>query len=70
RVDVRYESEQFKEDWAKSYPVNVISGRVVEHMGTGTETRASHYLAELSPEMYGELHPNMAAKLGIKHGEM
>lgn len=70
RVDVAYESKQKEQDWTKDYPINIVSGRVVEHMGTGTETRASHYLAELSPEMYGELHPNMAANLGIKDGEM
>ena len=39
-------------------------------MGTGTETRASKYLAELSGEMYGELHPTLAGKLGIKDNEM
>jgi formate dehydrogenase major subunit len=39
-------------------------------MGTGTETRASKYLAELSGEMYGELHPTLAGKLGIKENEM
>ncbi|MCT7604702.1 molybdopterin-dependent oxidoreductase [Aliarcobacter butzleri] len=70
RIDVRYESEQLKEDWAKSYPVNVISGRVVEHMGTGTETRASHYLSELNPEMYGELNPILAGRLGLNDGDM
>ena len=39
-------------------------------MGTGTETRASKYLAELAGEMYGEIHPNLAAKYGIKDNEM
>jgi len=70
RTNVRYESEQNKQVWVKDYPVNIVSGRIVEHMGTGTETRASKYLAELSGEMYGEVHPNLAAKLGIKDNEM
>ncbi len=70
RVDVPYRSRQTEKNWVEEFPINIVSGRVVEHMGTGTETRASHYLAELSGEMYGELHPNLAAKLGIKHGEM
>jgi formate dehydrogenase major subunit len=69
RTNVRYRSEQDK-DWTKDYPVNIVSGRVVEHMGTGTETRASKYLAELSGEMYGQVHPNLGAKLGIKDGDM
>jgi formate dehydrogenase major subunit len=70
RTNVRYESEQNAQKWVENYPINIVSGRVVEHMGTGTETRASKYLAELSGEMYGEVHPNLAAKLGIKDNEM
>ncbi len=70
RTNVRYETEQNAQNWVKDYPVNIVSGRIVEHMGTGTETRASKYLAELSGEMYGEVHPNLAAKLGIKDNEM
>ncbi|CAM3536366.1 Fumarate hydratase [Arcobacter aquimarinus] len=70
RVDVRYESEQNAQDWLKDYPINIVSGRLVEHMGTGTETRASKYLSELSGEMYGELHPTLAGKLGLKDNEM
>jgi len=70
RTNVRYISEQTAQNWVKDYPINVVSGRVVEHMGTGTETRASKYLAELSPEMFGEIHPNLGGKLGIKNGDM
>jgi len=69
-VDVPYKGRQIQKNWAEEFPINIVSGRVVEHMGTGTETRASHYLAELNPEMYGELHPNLAAKLGIRQGDM
>lgn len=70
RTNVRYESEQNAKNWVADYPINIVSGRIVEHMGTGTETRASKYLAELSGEMYGEVHPNLGAKLGIKDNEM
>ena len=70
RVNVRYETEQNAQDWTKDYPINIISGRIVEHMGTGTETRASKYLSELAGEMYGELHPTLAGKLGLKDNEM
>ena len=54
----------------KDYPINIVSGRIVEHMGTGTETRASKYLSELSSEMYWELHPRLAGKLGLRDNEM
>ncbi|KLE05921.1 molybdopterin dinucleotide binding domain-containing protein, partial [Aliarcobacter butzleri] len=70
RVNVRYESEQMQQDWTKDYPINIVSGRIVEHMGTGTETRASKYLSELSGEMYGELHPTLAGKLGLNDNDM
>ncbi len=70
RTNVRYKTEQDAQVWVKNYPINIVSGRIVEHMGSGTETRASKYLSELAPEMYGELHPNLAGKLGIKDGEM
>ncbi len=70
RTNVRYETEQNAQVWVKDYPINIVSGRIVEHMGSGTETRASKYLSELSGEMYGELHPNLAGKLGINDGEM
>jgi formate dehydrogenase major subunit len=70
RANIRYKSEQDKQEWVKDYPVNVVTGRVVEHMGTGTETRASKYLAELSPEMFIEIHPELAGKLGVRDGDM
>ena len=59
-----------QQDWTKDYPINIVSGRIVEHMGTGTETRASKYLSELSGEMYGELHPTLAGKLGLNDNDM
>ncbi|MDR2639410.1 MAG: molybdopterin-dependent oxidoreductase [Helicobacteraceae bacterium] len=65
RVDTRYRSEQKARDWTKEFPISVVSGRIVEHMGTGTETRASKYLAELAPEMYVEIHPHTAAEYDI-----
>ncbi|WP_323807956.1 molybdopterin dinucleotide binding domain-containing protein, partial [Halarcobacter ebronensis] len=70
RTEVRYESEQNIQEWVKNYPTSIVSGRIVMHFGSGTETRASKYLAELSPEMYGELHPNFAGKLGLNDGDM
>ena len=70
RTNVRYISEQTKQEWVKDYPINIVSGRLVEHMGTGTETRASKYLAELAGEMYGEIHPKLGGKLGINDGDM
>lgn len=70
RTNIRYASEQNKQNWVADFPINVVTGRIVEHMGTGTETRASKYLAELSGEMYAHIHPTLAKKYGVDNGDM
>ena len=69
RVLTRYKSEQ-KTDLAKEYPYVLTTGRMVEHMGGGAETRSSKYLSELQPEMYAEINPRLANNLGIRKDEM
>jgi formate dehydrogenase major subunit len=69
RVDTRFESEQNPE-LVKEFPYVLTTGRMVEHMGAGAETRSNQYLAELQPEMYAEVNPRLANNLGIRDGEM
>ncbi len=69
RVDTRYKSEQNPE-LVKQYPYVLTTGRQVEHMGGGAETRSSKYLSELQPEMYVEINPRLANDLGIRKGDM
>ncbi|NOR24484.1 MAG: molybdopterin-dependent oxidoreductase, partial [Desulforhopalus sp.] len=69
RVDTRYESEQNPE-LVKEFPYVLTTGRMVEHMGAGAETRSNQYLAELQPEMYAEVNPRLANNLGFRDGEM
>ena len=69
RVDTRYQSEQ-NPDLVKQYPYVLTTGRMVEHMGGGAETRSNKYLAELQPEMYAEINPRLANNLGIRKGDM
>ena len=69
RVDTRFESEQQK-DLSKDFPYVLTTGRMVEHMGAGAETRSNKYLAELQPDMYAEINPRLANNLGIRDGEM
>ncbi len=69
RVNTRFKSEQ-KTDLVKEYPYVITTGRMVEHMGGGAETRSSKYLAELQPEMYAEINPRLANNLGIRKGDM
>ena len=69
RVDTRYASVQ-KKDYSKEFPINLVTGRLVNMNGAGVENRASKYLAALTPEMFCDINPNLAANYGIKDGDM
>jgi len=68
RVDTRYKSEQ-NPDLVKEFPFVLTTGRMVEHMGAGAETRSNKYLAELQPDMYAEINPRTANNMGVREGE-
>jgi formate dehydrogenase major subunit len=51
----------------EGYPYILTTGRQVEHMGGGAETRSCEYLVELQPEMYVEINPELAKKLEVAH---
>jgi len=70
RVDTRYASVQDEKDWSKEFPLNLVTGRLVNLNGAGMENRASKYLAALTPEMFCDINPNVAANHGIRDGEM
>ncbi len=70
RVDTKYASVQNKENWSKKFPINLVTGRLVNMNGAGLENRASKYLAALTPEMFCDINPNLAANHGIKNGDM
>jgi formate dehydrogenase major subunit len=70
RVDTRYISEQTEQDWAKDFPVNLVTGRLVNLNGAGIENRASKYLAKLTPEMFCDINPELAGRHGIRDGSM
>ena len=69
RLPVKYKSiqQERKNLVNEGYPFILTTGRQVEHMGGGAETRSCHYLVELQPEMYAEINPTVAAELGISH---
>lgn len=70
RANIKYISRQTEKDWKKEFPLNMLTGRLVAHMGTGTETRSAKYLAEVQGEMYVEIHPDTAFSLGVNDGDM
>jgi formate dehydrogenase major subunit len=69
RLTTLYRSEQ-KLDWVKEFPLIITTGRMVEYMGGGAETRSNKYLAELQPEMYAELNVLTAEEYGVKTGDL
>jgi len=53
---------------AKSFPIILSSGRLVEYEGGGEETRSNKWLAELQQDMFIEINTSDAADRGIKDG--
>ncbi|MEZ5906235.1 MAG: formate dehydrogenase subunit alpha [Geminicoccaceae bacterium] len=54
----------------ESFPLILTSGRLVEYEGGGEETRSNRWLAELQQEMFVEVNPADAARLGVRDGGM
>ena len=46
----------------------LTTGRLVEYEGGGEETRSNPWLAELQQEMFVEINPDDADRLGVKDG--
>ena len=67
RVFTKYKSLQLSKDFSKEFPINLVTARLVNFSGAGMETRASMYLSRITPEMFADIHPDLAAKHGIKN---
>ncbi len=57
------------EDVDAEYPILLTTGRVVSQFLSGTQTRRIGPLVDLYPEPKVEMHPKLAAKLGVRDGE-
>ncbi|MBA3468361.1 MAG: molybdopterin oxidoreductase family protein, partial [Herpetosiphonaceae bacterium] len=57
------------EDVDAEYPLILTTGRVVSQFLSGTQTRRIGPLVDQYAEPRLELHPQLAAQLGIKHGD-
>ncbi|MEV4218275.1 formate dehydrogenase [Nonomuraea sp. NPDC049725] len=53
---------------ASVYPYVVTTYRLTEHFTAGGMSRSTPYLAELQPEMFCEVSPELAAERGLTHG--
>ncbi|MEO7794082.1 MAG: molybdopterin oxidoreductase family protein [Thermoanaerobaculia bacterium] len=56
------------EDVDDEYPIILTSGRIVSQFLSGTQTRRIGPLLDMDPEPFIELHPRLAAKLGVGDG--
>ncbi|QCI67912.1 formate dehydrogenase subunit alpha [Phreatobacter stygius] len=54
---------------ARSFPIILTSGRIVEYEGGGEETRSNKWLAELQQDMFVEVNPREASARGIQDGQ-
>jgi nitrate reductase NapA len=52
-----------------AYPTYFTTGRIIEHWHTGTMTRKCKELQQANAEALAELHPQDAARLGVKSGD-
>jgi formate dehydrogenase major subunit len=57
-------------DHSKNYPFILTSGRLVEYVGGGDNTRSNPWLAELQQDMFVELNPRDANSKRIRDGDM
>jgi formate dehydrogenase major subunit len=53
---------------ADEYPFVLSTYRLTEHHTAGGMTRFTPYLSELQPEMFVEVHPDLARERGLEHG--
>ncbi len=51
------------------FPYVLTTYRLTEHHTSGMMTRFLPWLAELQPELFCEVSPELAQKLGLKHGD-
>src|SRR5262249_13861899 len=65
RVDYRPPAEDVDDE----YPIILTTGRVVSHFLSGTQTRRIGPLLAHHPEPYVEMHPKLAARVGVREGE-
>ncbi|WP_203887632.1 molybdopterin oxidoreductase family protein [Planotetraspora kaengkrachanensis] len=56
------------EDVDTDFPIYLTTGRVLAHYQSGAQTRRIAALNEASPEVFVELHPDLAGRLGVEPG--
>ncbi|MBM0277331.1 molybdopterin oxidoreductase family protein [Micromonospora tarensis] len=57
------------EEVCATYPLHFTTGRVLAQYQSGTQTRRVPALRRAAPEAFVELHPDLAARLGVDDGD-
>ncbi|MFC3501346.1 molybdopterin oxidoreductase family protein [Micromonospora krabiensis] len=57
------------EEVSSDYPLHFTTGRVLAQYQSGTQTRRVAALRRAAPDAFVELHPDLAARLGVADGE-
>ena len=66
---VAVDHQPVDDDLRADAPVYLLTGRVLQHYQSGAQTRRVPELAGAVPEAYIEIHPDLAARLGITDGD-
>lgn len=51
-------------------PVHLVTGRVLEHYQSGSQTRRVRELAQAAPEGFVQMHPALAERVGVGDGDL
>jgi len=57
------------EETSRDYPLMLTTGRVVSHFLSGTQTRRIGPLVDQCPDPFIEIHPQLAARVGLVDGD-
>jgi len=57
------------EETSRDYPLMLTTGRVVSHFLSGTQTRRIGPLVDQCPDPFIEIHPQLAARVGLMDGD-
>lgn len=66
---VIWRPEEMAEVSSPEYPYICTTYRVTEHWQSGIMTRNAPWLNEMMPDMFAEISPGLAAKIGVSNGE-
>jgi formate dehydrogenase major subunit len=63
-----FPADPYNPPGSEEYPFVATTYRLTEHHTAGGMSRFTPYLSELQPQMFVEVHPELARKRGLEHG--